>query len=260
MAKDEGIQKTGVVLIYYGIGQKKFSQEQPDRCLDICSSLPIRIEGAHACYDNPSLARLFDIASHSMTSECLVRFRTHSGTHAECQDRLRTFGIPIDKNTFPLSDDGVINTTHLYKWFQSLGQQRTRPSSSSAVASMPSPASSSVSSSVAPAATAAGEAITPSPMDVIMGRGRRGQKSEGNRLYKQLLLKYSPKYESATNYEKILVADHVSKLLKERGCRFIKASGDPSGGWVEVSEERVRQKISHAFRNLRESNSSGTTK
>ena len=246
VAMDEGIQKSGVVLIYYGIEQNGFSHDQPTKCLDLCSSLPIRIEAAHACYDNPSLAPLFDIATHNMTSECLVRFRVHCGTDLECQDVLKTFGIPIDKKTFPLKSNGIVDQSHMNQWIQSLNEELTRPSRNVASARVPSVSSAGVSS----VASGPGSIITPTAMDIIMGRGRRGLRSQGNRRYKEMLLAYRSKYDAGNNFEKTMVAEFVLKRLKNIGCRFIKESGG-EGRWVEVLDETARQKISHAFRNLR---------
>ncbi len=251
---DEAVQKSGVVIVYYAIGQEFLSRDHASKCLELCSALPLRIEAAHACFDDPALEPSFDKVSEIMTSECLVRFRAHLGNDAECQSALTTFGIPIDKSTFPLQSDGSVNLTHLSRWFKSIGiEERAlspnqEPYTASAAFAETASASTAAFETTSPSAYTV--ILNPTTFDVIMGRGRQGQSRPGNRQYRQLLLTYRSKYESANNFEKTLVAELVLKIMKERGCRFLKKS-DESVGWVEVSDEVAREKISHAFRNLR---------
>lgn len=257
-ATDESVQKSGVVIVYYAIGQEFFSRDHATKCLELSSALPVRIEAAHACYDDPALEPFFDIVSQTMTSECLVRFRSHFGTDVECQSFLMPFGIPIDKTTFPLRSDGTVNLINLSKWFQRIGieERALSPNQYQAIgyAAKVEDEGGGMTTTMATLGPSSesnnGEVLVPTPFDVIMGRGRRGQRAAGNQHYRQLLLTYRSKYESANNFEKTLVAELVLKIMKERGCRFLKKSDD-AVGWVEVSDEVAREKISHAFRNLR---------
>lgn len=253
--KDEELQKSGVVMVYYAIGQEFFSREHATKCLELCSALPLRIEAAHACYDDPALETFFDTVSHQMTSECLVRFRPHFGTGDECQSALSSFGIPIDKSSFPLRNDGSLNLIHLRRWFESIGieERALSPDREETFLATEDTGTAELTSPTLETTTQESTdhiILHPAPFDVIMGRGRRGQRSTGNQHYRHLLVTYRSKYESANNFEKTLVAELVLKIMKERGCRFLKKSSE-TPGWVEVTDDVAREKISHAFRNLR---------
>lgn len=243
------------------------------KCLDLCSALPIRVEAAHACYDDLTLQPLFDIASQLMTAECLVRFRAHFAPDSECQSILTSFGIVWQKELFPLRSDGSIRLFHLRTLMQVLGDETVLPredednatlsssfrSSSGALSSVASEATiTDAASSRSSPLPSSQQGLQPGPNDIIMGRGRRGQKSAGNKRYRSLLRLYRARYEAANNFEKTLVAELVLKILREDGARFLKPQrfGDGSG-WVEVSDEVAREKISHAFRNLRETEPNG---
>lgn len=251
---DEELQKSGVVMVYYAIGQEFFSREHATKCLELCSALPLRIEAAHACYDDPALETFFDTVSHQMTSECLVRFRPHFGTSEECQSALLSFGIPINKSSFPLRSDGTLNLVHLKRWLESIGIEERALSPDRDETFLATDDTGTAESTTPDFGTTQESTdhiiLHPAPFDVIMGRGRRGQRSAGNQHYRHLLVTYRSKYESANNFEKTLVAELVLKIMKERGCRFLKKSSE-TPGWVEVTDEVAREKISHAFRNLR---------
>lgn len=118
--------------------------------------------------------------------------------------------------------------------------------------------------------------LVPGPEDVIMGRGRHNKNNPGNRKLNQMLLEYHQQYEEADKFQKTLIAEQVLKTMMETGSRFLiresssvvdeegqgtdgdgsKKSGKGTttmkkGMWIQVTPERVRDKIAHDFRNLR---------
>ena len=115
--------------------------------------------------------------------------------------------------------------------------------------------------------------LVPTSLDILMGRGRHGKKANtGNLRFHSLLEEYSDQYESSDRYEKSVLSTFLLQELQTAGCRFLKpvttsSSGTTSssennvtkkgsagsgGVWVVVDDEAVREKITHAFRNIRQ--------
>lgn len=108
-------------------------------------------------------------------------------------------------------------------------------------------------------------------MDVIMGRGRHSQNAPGNIKLKQLLNENFSKYEQASKFEKTVVAELILKKIQDGGGRFLKPAPAAAAGtktttttkssnnktkkreqkWVLCEDHVARDKIAHAFRNLR---------
>ena len=80
--RDENVQKKGVVMVYYGVGQDYFYRDRPMEIVSCWRNLPMRIVGCHACYDHPVLHALFSLAAFAMESQILCRLRCHYGTCA----------------------------------------------------------------------------------------------------------------------------------------------------------------------------------
>lgn len=70
---------------------------------------------------------------------------------------------------------------------------------------------------------------------------------QGNLILRNLVEAYSDKYEAATRNKKKTVTIEVLGIIKQSG-RFIK---EEDVGWVEVTDEVARLKVSHVFRDLR---------
>ena len=77
--QDEEVQRRGVCMVYYGVGQTKYFRDRPFRIVSTWFSIPMKIVAAHACYDNPILRPLMNLASFAMERALLCRFRTHEG-------------------------------------------------------------------------------------------------------------------------------------------------------------------------------------
>ena len=68
-------------------------------------------------------------------------------------------------------------------------------------------------------------AIKPRRMDVVLGRGRHGDKMEGNRRYRELLKQYRSEYEQARNMTadgKMQVVAEIMQILEGGGSRFLR--------------------------------------
>lgn len=82
--RDVNVQKKGVVMVYYGVGQDTFYRDRPMQIVGCWKNLPMRIVGCHACYDHPVLHALFSLAAFGMESQTLCRLRCHYGTIGFC--------------------------------------------------------------------------------------------------------------------------------------------------------------------------------
>ena len=71
---------------------------------------------------------------------------------------------------------------------------------------------------------------------------------QGNLILRRLVEEYSDKYEAVDRNKKKSVTLEVLHIIKQSG-RFIK---EENVGWIEVSDDVARQKVSHGFRDLRQ--------
>jgi hypothetical protein len=152
-----------------------------------------------------------------------------------------TFGIP--KGVLPISCDGEVDLTLHKEWLMTMEARQEEMEQAKLVdASNPDSTEASSSSNFSK------PILVPGPMDVVMGRGRHSQSSPGNLRLRHLLQEHRGQYEEASKFEKTVVAEIVLKIMKDSGCRFLKKT---KLGWVECEDQVARDKISHAFRNLR---------
>ncbi|KAL3930107.1 MAG: hypothetical protein SGBAC_011908 [Bacillariaceae sp.] len=87
----------------------------------------------------------------------------------------------------------------------------------------------------------------PLPTDVIFGRSQR---SGGNDLLYLLIKERAHEYDALDRGKKQAVVDAVVQRIKGDGGRFLQPTGD-YGGWLELSNEASREKVSRYFRNYR---------
>lgn len=97
---------------------------------------------------------------------------------------------------------------------------------------------------------------TPSPVDVICGRGGKANTHQGNISFRDEARKLRNWYESSSKSEKFTISSFLVDVVRERGGRFLKrdttttsAVGDgKEGRWVECDGNDVRKKASQALR------------
>ncbi|CAJ1947161.1 unnamed protein product [Cylindrotheca closterium] len=244
-AEDEETQKRGIVMICYALAQKTYDSRnnRPLHLLKALGDFPSRVVATHFCYDNAIMKSLVDFLGEHMESMMLCRFRSHSGEHVECQSKLISFGIPNE--CLPIDATGQVDLTN-HKIFlkkTELKEQRMGAIQNGQVTFH-------VDEELAAATHTEGEKfLIPGHLDIILGRGQHAKNTPGHQLFTQALEQHQKRYEAAQKSQKTNVAGLILQQLKAGGCRFLKAR--PGGGWVEVADEVGREKINHAFRNLR---------
>ena len=147
-----------------------------------------------------------------------MAFVQQKGSHLECQYALITFGIRRD--FIPLSDTGELDLgrfDQLLKYFQSNDNGRA-----------PVP-------------------ITPTSIDILLGRGRPFQEFPGNLRLAIIVDKYRGQYAQAGRCDKAILSEHLVDVIKRGGSRFLKRS-DGDSDWIEVDDDVAKDKVSHGFR------------
>lgn len=254
-AEDEDVQKRGIVMIYYANAQKIFDNRnnRPVHVLNALKCLPARVVAAHFCYDHPGIRPLLDLLSDKMEKEMLCRFRSHYGQHAECLYNLKAFGIPSE--CLPIDTMGQVDLTNHKLFLESINtqEQQLKTSGGNECSSVSSSSSTTKVQLMAHYKIVPEKCLIPGHLDIILGRGQHAKNTPGHLRFKQLLENHQARYESAEKSQKSAVAGLVLNELKSAGCRFLKPR--PEGGWVQVSDDAGREKINHAFRNLRNTTS-----
>ncbi|KAL3941169.1 MAG: hypothetical protein SGBAC_004423 [Bacillariaceae sp.] len=248
-AEDEDTQKRGIVMIFYALAQKTYDgrNNRPVRLLKAFGDLPARVVATHFCYDNAAMKPLLNLLSNHMETKMLCRFRSHCGQHGDCQYNLMTFGIP--KECLPIDVTGQVDLNNHKLLLESVRLQEKLLGTIGNGQSL-----SEMSTSVKEKLMIEGKIqsekfLIPGYLDIILGRGQHAKNTPGHLRFKQLLDSQQARYEAAEKSQKTIVADLILKELKAAGCRFLKPRSE--GGWVQVTDEAGREKINHAFRNLR---------
>ena len=90
--------------------------------------------------------------------------------------------------------------------------------------------------------------LIPRRFDVVFGRGRGNRDRTGNLRAAHLVEMHSSKYEQANKHKKTEIAERIVTIIHESYGRFLKWQTE---GYVEVSHETAREKVSHMFRHFR---------
>jgi hypothetical protein len=134
----------------------------------------------------------------------------------------------IDVESFPLSNDGEVKTTHHLRW---MAKRKIKEAALQRVGSFPG-------------------IDLPGRNDVLLGRGRPFHQHPGNIRMRELVDLYQEEYKRAPVGQKSNIADKIVQaiMIKEHSL-FLKRQ--PDGWWVQVSEIEAREKATHAFRTMR---------
>lgn len=87
--------------------------------------------------------------------------------------------------------------------------------------------------------------------DVLCGRGGLTNHHEGNRRFRSIVADHQGEYRVARKHDKANIARRIVGIIREEGGRFLKsAEGKAAGGgqWVEIGDQKAREKTSQALR------------
>jgi hypothetical protein len=97
------------------------------------------------------------------------------------------------------------------------------------------------------ASPSAGEAVVPTPLDILCGKGLK-KKHPGNCLFKLSVFPFVDAYAKAhSKVEKMCIVKHIVNLLSFKGMRFLKKSA-VHNQWYVASQKMGRDKIGHFLR------------
>eukprot|EP00531_Pseudo-nitzschia_arenysensis_P004703 CAMPEP_0116130872 /NCGR_PEP_ID=MMETSP0329-20121206/8705_1 /TAXON_ID=697910 /ORGANISM="Pseudo-nitzschia arenysensis, Strain B593" /LENGTH=265 /DNA_ID=CAMNT_0003625267 /DNA_START=118 /DNA_END=915 /DNA_ORIENTATION=- len=90
--------------------------------------------------------------------------------------------------------------------------------------------------------------FTPSPSDILCGRGNVFSNHEGNRYFGRIIRANLKEYRDAVSRpEKIRVVDDILQEIRASGVRFAKLDSETKR-WYELNDVLAHQKIGHAIR------------
>ena len=227
LLKDKEVQLRGVVGLNYAVGSMRDSKEGAGYMehIDLTNGIPLHIAAVHFCYSELSEYLICKIAIATMPQKLQSRFRAHMGSSLECRYRLSSYGISGD-NLPLIPATNKVDMKHHIKWCRSHSVVPTSDAKNSV------------------------SAIEPTHNDVLYMGGNRSNNG-GNQHLKNLVVEWSQIYDSGTNDTKRRVVHEIIDNIHRTGGRFISESEGPGMGWVVLSKDEVRLKITQNFRNHR---------
>jgi len=91
----------------------------------------------------------------------------------------------------------------------------------------------------------------PERNDVLFGRGKNERNHFGNRHLRTICRERLSTYEAADREEKTEISKDIVKEIQSMGGRFLKLNVTRDG-WLLVSDEDARKKVSHLMRDARQ--------
>jgi hypothetical protein len=90
--------------------------------------------------------------------------------------------------------------------------------------------------------------ITPTPDDILMGRGWPYQKNPGNKKMRSLVEEHKPIYNSRSRSGKGELVKELLRMLRKSGSRFLIRSEEGDRDWEIASKGEAYEKVCHALR------------
>jgi hypothetical protein len=98
------------------------------------------------------------------------------------------------------------------------------------------------------------------PMDVYCGKDRTLENNEGNKIYRQLIVENVSLYNSIKEKrDKMKMTAYILQEFKRRSNNGAFKRLDQNNGWIACTQDKVRDKISHALRDPVKKRCSGTS-
>jgi hypothetical protein len=95
----------------------------------------------------------------------------------------------------------------------------------------------------------------PSPVDVLMGRGKPFQSHRGNQQMLRIVDEHRPRYLQADRSDKHDIIENTIGVIRGSGGLFLRRV-DYEHYWIEVSHSIAYRKVGHAFRSKARTNKS----
>jgi len=242
-------QRKGLVILWIGHGTNPTTEQPPPdshptrhpsyngrMLFSVFEKFPIQVRSVHACHDDKRYATTFNGIMNAAAPELALRFQSHFGPLPACFQSLRRYGIP--KEIIPLDEQGILDNTDfrdILAWYQ-IQQDGTSDDHQQSFIS---------------------QTCIPHPVesDILLGKGKRGEKFRGNQLLRKAIAENYDAYDAGHRRTKLAILHLIYFHLLQLGCRFLQPaklerSGDPVQ-WVELTEDEAIGKISMWIRNHR---------
>jgi hypothetical protein len=230
LLQDEDASKKGFVVIVLNLGPCRLSYEKFPLIFKedkVYKAIPHKVASVQYFLDDPLLYPFLAILRFFWGSRARGRLQTHLVTQrSDYIFQLQTYGIPTQ--VLPMDEQNIPTVDYHLQWIQERQIQES-------------------SSSVSRDRIATG--MIPRRFDVLFGRGTTIAEHTGNLRAFHIVEMNRGRYELAGKFEKTQIADRVVHLIHIAYGRFLRKT---PGGWVEVSRDEAREKISHCFRRLRD--------
>lgn len=211
--------------------------------LEAFAAQPVRFNALHVCFDEVKMKPLISFLASMMKASYLCRLLSHFGSDVECLYSLMAFGIL--PNTLPVGTDGTIYTADHSRMLASVLAAENEMSTAMEFE---------VSSFLGENDTVISEAMgLPQPHDILMGRGKHGNKWLGNRKLRKMLEANRDAYRKGRKAEKVAISNMIYEEILNSGSRFLILSKDSKDDWILMERTEVCSRISHMLRNVHSS-------
>ena len=218
--RDRDAQRKGFVFVALTYGGKPESFSVCYQMAAIRVALPIHVFGRHMCYNSPVMLPMVTGAKLFLNGVSRFLFQAHYGDFDVVQSKLCS-SVGVSATEFSKIFDGSWHE----QWMK-MHQSR-------------SPRNENESEAI----------INPRRFDVLFGKTKRAREHPGTVRCQVMVDIHWERYEIASRRDKTAVADEVVAAVHASGGRFLQLVRNV---WVEVSHEHSREKISHFFRQKRE--------
>ncbi|KAL3936496.1 MAG: hypothetical protein SGBAC_008198 [Bacillariaceae sp.] len=228
-------QDKGAVIVSYFVGDLKDQKrgEGFSQNIKLLLSLPLNLAGYHWCLDDPTQLIFGKMAVSLMPPRLRAKTKMHFGSHVECQYLLASYGIPREALPFSDRNNEVDLSYHKY-WLKQCAQQEE------------------VGNSQCPSERVVSKYdCVPGENDVLcIGRKASGA---GNERLRNMAISFADSYDDGTVKNRKIILNRMMEKIRVHGGRFLKpdTSEEGGGGWIEVEDKEIREKIGQSFRNLR---------
>lgn len=251
-------QNKGAVFISYFMGNLKEQKkgEGFSQSTKLILMLSLNIAGFHFCMDDPTQLIFHKLAFSPMPPQIRANTKPHFGSHVECQYLLASYGIPREALPFSSSDNGIDLSNHKHWAKQCAHRERNEmnPCQSERGASNY-------------------DCFQAKTMFCVL---ERKSSTGGNERLMKMATSFADSYDDGTVKSKFddgiicnqkfqwtcnarlfssrrIIINCMIAEIRKHGGRFLKpdTSAQGQGGWIEVKEKEMREKIGQTFRNLR---------
>mmetsp|Transcript_20681 Transcript_20681/g.58899 ORF Transcript_20681/g.58899 Transcript_20681/m.58899 type:complete len:545 (+) Transcript_20681:480-2114(+) len=230
-------QRHGLVVIMDIIDDKHVYNPLFGKSSTLSKCMRIRHVGVHLCYDQPAYSPVISLLRLAISQESRLRMRIHFGSRTECYYDLQTYAIATD--VIPISQvDGTPKTAEFLEYLECLKEEEARAQSEMEERRRKQQ------QSIHPICI-----DRPDPKDIVLGKGRPSHNFSGNvRLSEIIDATYLDMYEQCRHGDKGAICDEIVQHVHGWGGRFLKRCENELDGWLVVTNEEARGKVSHTIR------------